>query len=225
MRRPILEKFREEHGDKRFALMHAKAIADIIDKKTAHAQRNFRKAVRGLVKYAIKQGLIEIDPFATVTLAKPKQKGEFRGIIPWTMEECEQFEAFYSLGTKERLAYELLLQAGQSLCDVIRMGRQHIRNGMLTMRRQKTNVPFHAPVTEQLRGCDQNRAKQSSDLSGHTRGRAIYTGQFRQVVPQNLRQGWTATQGRRDWQAALHFAWPAESRSLALGLLGEAPQS
>jgi integrase len=151
MRRPILEKFQEEHGDKPFPLMHAKAIANIIDKKTAHAQRNFRKAVRGLVKYAIKQGLIEIDPFATVTLAKPKQEGEFRGIIPWTMEECEQFEAFCPLGTKERLAYELLLQAGQSLCDVIRMGRQHIRNGMLTMRRQKTSVPFHAPVTEQLR--------------------------------------------------------------------------
>jgi hypothetical protein len=49
MRRPILERFRGEHGDKRFALMHAKAIA----KKTP-CKRNFRKAVRGLVKYEIK---------------------------------------------------------------------------------------------------------------------------------------------------------------------------
>lgn len=111
---------------------------------------DFRKAVRGLVKYAIKQGLIEIDPFATVTLGKLKQKGEFRGIIPWRAEECEQFEQFYALGTNERLAYELLLQAGQSKCDMIRMGRQHIRNGMLSMRRKKTGVPFHVEVTPEL---------------------------------------------------------------------------
>jgi hypothetical protein len=71
MRRPILERFRGEHGDKRFALMHAKAIA----KKTP-CKRNFRKAVRGLVKYEIKQGLIAIDPFATVGLTKMKRKGE-----------------------------------------------------------------------------------------------------------------------------------------------------
>jgi hypothetical protein len=43
MRRPILENFREEHGDKRFALIHATAIKNILDRKSPHAQRNFRK--------------------------------------------------------------------------------------------------------------------------------------------------------------------------------------
>jgi hypothetical protein len=117
MRRPILEKFREEHGDKRFTLIHATAIKNILDKKSPQAQRNFRKAVRGLIKWGIAKGLIDTDPFAAVGLAKVKQKGEFRGIIPWRPEECEQFERFYAFGTRERLAYELLLQAGQSKCD------------------------------------------------------------------------------------------------------------
>ena len=61
----------------------------------------------------------------------------------WTAEECQQFEAHHKIGTRERLAYELLLQAGQARCDVVRMGRQHVRNGMLTMGRQKTGVLFH----------------------------------------------------------------------------------
>jgi integrase len=126
-------------------------IRKLLDKRTPAAQRNFRRSVRGLVKWAIGKGLIDIDPFATVTLSKmPKPKGEYTGIIPWAPEECEQFEKFYPLGTKERLAYELLLQAGQSKCDVIRMGRQHIRNGMLSMRRKKTNVSFHVEVGSEL---------------------------------------------------------------------------
>jgi imidazolonepropionase-like amidohydrolase len=150
MRRPILEKFREEHGDKRFAIIHATEIKNILDKKSQHAQRNFRKAVPGLIKWGIAKGLIDTDPFAAVGHAKVKQKGEFRGIIPWTPEEREQFEVFYRVGTEERLAYELLLQAGQSKCDVIRMGRQHIRNGMLSMRRKKTKVQFHVEVTSEL---------------------------------------------------------------------------
>lgn len=149
-RRPILERFREEHGDKRLALIHATAIRNILSSKSPASQRHFRRAVRGFIKWAIGQGLLTTDPFATITLSKQKQKGEFRGIIPWRPKECAQFEKFYELGTRERLAYELLLQAGQSKCDVVRMGRQHIRNGVLSMRRQKTGVAFYVPVTAEL---------------------------------------------------------------------------
>jgi hypothetical protein len=49
-----------------------------------------------------------------------------------------------------RLAYELLLQASQTKCDVVRMGRQHVRKGLMTMRRQKTGVPFNFEVTPRL---------------------------------------------------------------------------
>ena len=49
-----------------------------------------------------------------------------------------------------RLAYELLLQVGQSRCDVVRMGRQHVRNEKLALRRQKTGVAFEVPVMPAL---------------------------------------------------------------------------
>jgi integrase len=61
-----------------------------------------------------------------------------------------QFEAHHAVGTRARLTYELLLQVGQSRCDVVRMGRQHVRNGKLALKRQKTGVPFEVDVMPPL---------------------------------------------------------------------------
>ena len=145
-RRAILERFREEHGDKRISLMHSEALQKIIDKKTPAAARNFRKAMRGFIKHCISLRFTKVDPLAGIDLAKMKTKGHH----PWETDECAKFEEHYPLGTRARLAYELLLQAGQSRCDVVRMGRQHIRQGMMSMRRQKTDVPFNVTVMPRL---------------------------------------------------------------------------
>jgi integrase len=149
-RRADLERFREEHGDKRVAMMHSAALQKIINRKSPAAQRNFAQALRGFLKHC---GL-KTDPLAGVELVRVKSTGHH----PWEAAECEQFEAFYPVGTRARLAYELLLQAGQSRCDVVRMGRQHIRKvtaegrvvRMISMPRQKTNVQFNVEVTPRL---------------------------------------------------------------------------
>jgi integrase len=141
-RRADLERFREEHGDKRVAMMHSAALQNIINRKSPAAQRNFVQAMRGFLKHCC----LKTDPLAGVELVKAKSTGHH----PWEASECEQFEACHQVGTRARLAYELLLQAGQSRCDVVRMGRQHIRNGMLSMRRQKTGVEFSVTVMPRL---------------------------------------------------------------------------
>lgn len=145
-RRAILERFREDHGDKRIALMHSTALQNIIKGKTPAAQLNWRKAMRGFIDYCIAQKLIKVDPLPAVKLVKMKTKGYHT----WESGECAQFEEHHKIGTRARLAYELLLQAGQSRCDVVRMGRQHVRNGMMTMWRQKTGVPFNVTVMARL---------------------------------------------------------------------------
>ena len=90
--------------------------------------------------------MIAVDPLAGVKLAPVKT----RGYHAWELEECARFEAHHAIGTRARLAYELLLQVGHARCDVVRMGRQHIRNGTLSLERQKTKVPFHVPVMPKL---------------------------------------------------------------------------
>jgi site-specific recombinase XerD len=146
MRRAILENFREDHGDKRVALMTQMALQNIVNKKKPAAALNFRKAMRGFMDHCLAMSFIKVDPLAGVKFVEVKTKGHHT----WTSEECQQYEAHHKFGTRERLAYELLLQAGQSRCDVVRMGRQHVRNGMMTMGRQKTGVVFNVQVTPSL---------------------------------------------------------------------------
>jgi hypothetical protein len=132
MRRAELERFRNDHGDKRAVMMHSTAIHILNGKKPA-AQRNFRKALRGFVDYCMSVKLMKVDPLTGAKFSKMKTIGHH----PRETAECEQFEAHHAVGTRARLASELLLQAGQSKCDVVRMGRQHVRKGMMTMKRQK----------------------------------------------------------------------------------------
>jgi integrase len=146
MRRAILERFREEHGDKRMALMHKKALQTILDKKSPAAAANWRKALRGLIDHAIAHDMMAIDPLAGVKMVTVKSGGHHT----WEAEECALFEAHHTLGTRERLAYELLLQVGHSRCDIVRMGRQHVRDGVLSLQRQKTKVAFDVTVMPML---------------------------------------------------------------------------
>jgi hypothetical protein len=146
MRRAILERFREDHGDKRIALMHKKALQAILSKKSPAASANWRKALRGLVDHAMSLDMLTADPLAGIKLVPIKSDGHHT----WEMEECATFERRHAIGTRARLAYELLLQVGQSRCDVVRMGRQHVRRGTMSLRRQKTKVAFDVPVMPAL---------------------------------------------------------------------------
>ena len=146
MRRNILERFRKEHGDKRIALMHKKALQAILSKKSPAAAANWRKALRGLIDHALSLDILTVDPLAGIKLVPIKSDGHH----PWEPEECSQFEAHHPIGTRARLAYELLLQVGHSRCDIVRMGRQHVRNGVLSLARQKTKVPFDVTVMPML---------------------------------------------------------------------------
>jgi integrase len=146
MRRKILERFREEHGDKPIDRLHKKALQAILNKKSPAAASNWRKALRGFIDHVMSLDMLTVDPLAGVKLVSVKSDGHH----PWEPEECSQFEAGHPIGTRARLAYELLLQIGQSRCDVVRLGRQHVRNGTLSQKRQKTKVAFDVPVMPAL---------------------------------------------------------------------------
>jgi integrase len=59
----------------------------------------------------------------------PYFKAKGSGWHSWTIEEIEQFEARHPVGTKARLALALLIYTGQRRSDIVRLGRQHVRNG------------------------------------------------------------------------------------------------
>jgi hypothetical protein len=146
-RRAILERFRNDHGDKRVAMMHTAALQKILSTKGPAVQRNWKKALRGFVDHCMVLGMMQVDPLAGVKLAKAKKTGGFH---TWSEEEIAAYRSRHAPGTKARLALELILQTGHARADTARMGRQHVKDGKLSMKRQKTGVPFVIPLLPEL---------------------------------------------------------------------------
>src|SRR5499433_2027484 len=147
MRRAILERFRAAYGERPMALLPAEWIEALLDSKPPHAARSWLVTLRSLCQFALKRRYLRVDP--TANIKQRAIKGD--GFHTWTEEEIAQFEAHHPIGTKPRLALALLLYTGQRRSDVVRMGRQHIRNGALTVKQQKTGTELPPiPVLPEL---------------------------------------------------------------------------
>jgi integrase len=108
---------------------------DMLDGMKPSAARNWLKAIRALVRHCIDVDLLKED--ITLGIRLRPSKGEFH---TWSEDEISAFEATFAIGTRERLALALGLYTGQRRGDVIRMGRQHVRDGVLHVRQEKTNA-------------------------------------------------------------------------------------
>jgi len=58
----------------------------------------------------------------------------------WTEDEIAAFEARWPLGTRERLAFAVLLYTGQRVGDAVTVSMADIRRGEITVRQEKTAV-------------------------------------------------------------------------------------
>jgi integrase len=148
-RRNILERFREEHGDKRIAGIERKHVQAMVTAKGAmpSTARNFLSALRAVIAFAIDAGICAVD--STIGVKRPKIKGD--GYRTWSEDDIAAFEAIHPIGTLPRLALALLLYTGQRRGDVLRMGRQHIRGDLISVRQQKTGAPLLIPLHPALR--------------------------------------------------------------------------
>jgi integrase len=147
--RGILERFRQEHGTKRVAMLMREHILRIVSGQSDRpaAAHNLLRMIRLLMKFAVTHGWRRDDP--TIGLKSPKMKAG--GFYTWTEEDIATFEAKHPIGSRARLALALLLYTAQRRSDVILMGKQHIRNGVLAIRQKKTGMLVEVPVHPDLR--------------------------------------------------------------------------
>ncbi|MBS0535370.1 MAG: tyrosine-type recombinase/integrase [Proteobacteria bacterium] len=147
-RRNILERFRVEHGEKMIGTLQPRHVADMVaaKSKTPAAAQNFKKTLSALMRFAILHGYRNDDP--TTGVKVPRLKGD--GFATWSEEHIAAFEAHHSIGSRARLAFALLLYTAQRRGDVIRMGRQHIREGLLSVRQAKTGAALQIPIHPHL---------------------------------------------------------------------------
>ena len=146
-RRAILEHFREQHGHKPLALLPKEFIVALLDTMLPHNAKNWLKAIRHFIKWCAERKLIREDPTWGIRVKVPKSDGHHT----WSEDEIAQFEAHHPIGSKARLALALGLYTAQRTSDVIRMGRQHIKDGVLTVRQEKTGAWLAIPLHPELR--------------------------------------------------------------------------
>ena len=149
--RGLIERFSEQadkdgnkFGDKRAALIGREHVVRLLATKAdkPEAANQFRKVLRAMMKHAVEIGLRADDPTRDVRAIRVKSDG----FHSWSDAEIAQFEKCHPIGSRARLAFALLLYTGQRRSDVVRMGCQHVRDGVLTVRQQKTGTKLSIPV-------------------------------------------------------------------------------
>ena len=144
--RAILERFRENHGHLPLASLPKEFVITLLDTMAPHAALNWLKVFRRFFRWCSERKLMRNDPTFGIKLKTPKSDGHHA----WTEDEIAQFETHYPIGSKPRLALALGLYTAQRCGDVVRIGRQHIRDGVLTVRQQKTGATLAIPVHPDL---------------------------------------------------------------------------
>ena len=131
-------------ADQPFAkITQATIVAGRERRATTPAQaRNFLDAMRGLFRWATNAGLVKSDATLGVT-NPPRKKGP--GFIPWTEEHVAAYERRWPLGTRQRVWLDVLLYSGLRRGDASRFGRQHVRDGVGSIKTEKSG--FNLEVT------------------------------------------------------------------------------
>jgi integrase len=116
--------------------------------------RHFLDTMRGLFEWATETQLVKLNP-ATAVKYPLLKSGE--GFPLWTEEDVAAYEAHWPLGTRQRVWMAVLLYTGLRRGDAVRLGRQHVRDGVASIKMQKSGnnvevtIPLLPPLLDALR--------------------------------------------------------------------------
>ena len=125
------------------SLLSAAHVKMLRDRKAnaPGAANNRRKYLSSMFGWAVDNNLMRINPARDIR----RLWYATEGFHTWTVEEVRQFEDRHAIGTKARLALALLLYLGVRRGDVVRLGRQQVKDGWLRMVPQKTSYKRRDP--------------------------------------------------------------------------------
>jgi len=150
-RRRALDAICEKHGEKPVALLTPRHIRMLRDERADQrgAANQRLKALKALFAWACEEKP-EIAP-QNPTWGVRKIKYATDGHHSWTAEEIEQYRDRHPIGSRARLALDLLLYTGGRREDAVRLGPQHVRDGRIRFTQAKNehrnpikvDIPLH----------------------------------------------------------------------------------
>jgi integrase len=168
--RRVLDRFGQLHGHR---LVHdmprAKVASYIYAIGVEHpSMANLTKSVlRKLLSHAVRLGYRSDNPVIEVDRYR---QGTHH---TWTESQLAAYERRWPLGTRERLAYALLLWTGQRGGDVVRMRRADISGGAIAVVQEKTGTALSVPIDPELAAAIKAGPANGLHLIGAPNGRPI----------------------------------------------------
>jgi integrase len=165
-----LDPISKAHGHRCAVTMTAEHAETIINRIGAEkpGMANLTLAVlRRVFQLAIKLRRRTDNPMDGL---EPFELGEHH---TWTDAELRQFETKWRLGTRERLAYALLLYTGQRVGDVAKMNRADVSDGHIHVVQEKTGVELWVPIHPDLQRALTAYPAKGLTLIGDANGRPL----------------------------------------------------
>jgi integrase len=206
LRRPMLNSVSRLVGTLPLAKMDRDWIERWLETApTRGVKRTRLLTLKPFLQWAVSMRLIAADPSAGI---KVKVR-ETNGHATWTDEQIEEYRAHHKLGTRARLALELLLAVGARRGDSIALGPQHLKADWLAFtaeknrrrKPQKIEVPVPAELMAAIEACPSPPEALTflTNEWGRPFGKKAFNAQFRKwcdeaglpqsCVPHGLRKG------------------------------------
>jgi enterobacteria phage integrase len=183
--RYALEPIAKKHGHRSVRLLTPDKAEKIVNEIGAlrPGMGNLTRAVlRRVFKLAVKQKRRPDNPILGI---EPFKVGEHH---TWTDAELKQYENKWRLGTRQRLAYALLLYTGQRVGDVARMSRADISEGMIHIVQQKTGAELYVPIRPELERAMKAYPAKGLTLIGDDNGRPLKRAALSLVMRKAIRE-------------------------------------
>ncbi len=141
-------------GDMPLAYFGPKVVGMLMDRKAdaPEAANSRLLLIRSIFRWAMKpaHGHATSNPARDVDRIRTGSSGHHS----WTDDEIEQYETRHPLGTKARLALDLLLYLSQRKSDIIVFGRQHVKASWIHFTqfkgRNRNPVTLDLPIVAEL---------------------------------------------------------------------------
>lgn len=133
-------------GDEPFLAIKTSDIEAAKDERadTPAQSRNFLDAMRGLFRWAKAAKFVKADP--TEGVRNPARAYDGPGFPVWTEEDIARYEQRWPAGMRQRVWLHVLLYTGLRRGDAVRLGRQHVRDGVATIWTEKTGTEVTIPI-------------------------------------------------------------------------------
>lgn len=146
-RRRILDGIRERAGSAKIAAVTQQEIVRGRDKRAAPEAANaFLKTMSALFSWAVEHGHAKANPVFGVKRIRTGSTGHHT----WTGDEIAAYRTKHAHGTRARLMMEICLGTGLRISDAAALGRQHVKDGAITIRTKKTGATVVLPLLPEL---------------------------------------------------------------------------